>query len=223
MIKNLLIAILFCACIALLAMLLACCTYAQTPQIGGGFVTGGSKGDGNGWTVGGYAQLAVEVVRGRVTAVGLAEYTRTPKKYVGDGTTLRLRPEARYYLLKDSDWRPFVGGGLSFTQVWTSQYSKRGLNPMITGGINYRNIFIARGAWLLRDRSHLPGETQGNDVSGFRVGFDYWYPISPQWLFYFGQETTNFGFTQLPGYPNEGRHRATAFAFRFGAARKIGE
>jgi len=222
-IKNLLIIILLCVCIALGAMFLACQASAQTPQVGGGFATGGSRGDGNGWTVGGYAQVAAEVVRGRVTVVGLAEYTRTPKEYVGDGTALRVRPEARYYLLKDGDWRPFIGGGVSFTQVWTSQYSKHGLNPMITAGINYKDIFIARGAYLFRDRTPLQGEDRGNDISGFRVGFDFWQQVSQKWLFYFGPEITSFGFTQLPGYPNEGRHRATAFTFRFGAARKIGE
>lgn len=223
MIKNLLIIILFCACIALGVMLLACQGMAQTPQIGGGLVTGGSKGDGNGWAIGGFAEVAAEVVRGRVTAVGLVEYQHSPKQYVGDGTVFRARPEARYYLLKDADWRPFIGGGVSFVKVWTSQYSKHGLNPMITAGINYKNIFIARGAYLFRDRTPLPGETRGNDISGFRVGFDFWQPVSEKWLFYFGHEITNYGFTQLPGYPNEGRHRATAFAFRIGAARRIGE
>ena len=158
-----------------------------------------------------------------LTAVGLVEYQHSPKQYVGDGTVFRARPEARYYLLKDADWRPFIGGGVSFVKVWTSQYSKHGLNPMITGGINYRNIFIARGAYLFRDRTPLPGETRGNDISGFRVGFDFWQPVSEKWLVYFGHEITNYGFTQLPGYPNEGRHRATAFAFRIGVARRIGE
>lgn len=223
MTKNLLIGLLLFLCAWLASMLLVCHVSAQTPQIGGGFVAGGSKSDGNGFTVGGYAQAAADVMKDRVVVTGIIEYTRTPKEYVGDGTALRVRPEARYYLLTDGDWRPFVGGGVSFTQVWTSQYSKHGLNPMITAGINYRNIFIARGAYLLRDRTPLPGETRGNDISGFRVGFDFWQPVSNKWMFYFGPEITSFGFTQLPGYPNEGRHSATAFTFRFGAARKIGE
>lgn len=183
---------------------------------------GGSKNDGNGPQWGVYGTVAADVWKGHVTATGIAEYVAQEKKYVGDGSALRFRPEVRLYPFSpDAAWRPFVGAGVGFTQVWTSQYSKHAINPMITAGVSWRDQVVIRGAYLFPDRTPLPGEARGNDTSGFRIGYDYFHPITPAWSLHFSQEFTRYKFTQLPGYPNEGRHTAYAFNFRMGVVRKI--
>lgn len=127
------------------------------------------------------------------------------KIYVGDGHNFSASAEAHFYAQHTAAaLRPYLIGGIGWSEQVNSQYSKGIVNPFVGAGINYRNRWFIEGNYL------LPENGTANHVSALRLRTYYIYPFASHWSLKFGGSVLNMKFTQPNGVA-AGTYRATTF------------
>lgn len=194
--KNLLLSLLFVSVISV-------STQAQNRDIElyGVFVSGSSFNSGNGPEFGGGVQAFLihdNLFRDRdleLTARGLI--FSKPKVYVGDGWGVHTTSTARFSVIN----RVYVEGGISYSKVWTSQYSKTATNPIVGIGVTADGYRIGYN-YYVTDKTKFD-TAASNDTRGHVLYYEYhgqpWFART---------EVGIWQYQQPVGYSNQGSHTA---------------
>lgn len=199
----------------LLLVLCSVSAYPQEQQVSVGAVfTPLSRGTGDGPSIGVRADAVLEINQ-FARFVGEASWAIEEKLYIGDGSgnAFRGRAELRaqwpgrgYYV------SPFVGAGVSVVRKNTSQYSKTGVHPIITTGLNFQDKVIPYVRW------YLPEHTTPNKGRAFEYGSELFFPLAEDspWLIRAGIAGIRSTFWQ-PSGPLQGWRHAHSMRLHMGA------
>lgn len=187
--------------IAVLAIL-AFCSLVASAQAPGDSITvnvGIPKSYGAGYAtfaIGANAEFWKQLsVKRRIFIGGRVGLDRQRKDYLDSGITLRGSVYARFGLPIGQNWaiRPFIGGGVAFSQQRNPQYIKSSYSPRIEAGVHTKD-----GRFFAYMVGFLPDSTE-NKLRGGGLAFDYYYPLTPRFSLHGGLIITRFKFYQPYG------------------------
>lgn len=164
--------------------------------------------------LGGCVEVTHDLINGNLPILGHVEacYDNGAKSYVGNGHNIGIKGQANAYVTHSGQLRPYLIGGVGWSQQSNSQYSKAIINPFVGFGLNYRNRLFYEATYL------LPESQTANHVSALRTGAYFIQPLSAHWGVKFGASVTSQKFTQ-PNGAAAGTYRVSSYSMFAGVLR----